>query len=757
MPEQNQFLEKIENLMVSADKFNEMSFRLVLEGLVNKGGEEAEFLMVRYVSSTELEMTTRINVIRVVGYIQSPHFLIPLKKIIDSENNIFLKKEAVISVSKYNNRQALNILNNALTKIKNSLLLQTINNEIAKIKKNNPIFGLLPRFLEGNKDRKNFRVTLDILKRILTPADAAMFINYLECGKASVENGAFEILCYTGDIRHQEPILKFFQDRFNQSDCVSRPECEDLYLLTNHVRHYFVKYPALIDTEIDNLGTQLLYIKDIRIRSLFVSILCQSKQENVIAFIGKRYDEDPEMRESIITEYTDNEMAVGLLFEKYKTSESTMKRLLIKALLTNQKGISFFYRNFNSLDPAEQNNIVNSLPYGGKQNLAGFFNAVFQTESVELKSTALKKIHDYYDYSARPILFDPERENDFSYVEQDYIDTIARVFPLQATRKLFEKIVFSDVPLSRAGKFFEKLGEVSAAGMAFVFKDEGFTSMLFNKVLKYNNGELSTAFLNVVKRIKTFDLKTYSNLNQGLNYYINSKEGKLGAKEEDEIRKIRANFKELYLDIKKTEESLTALVRLISREDMDIDKVFDFLNLNPRCVSLNIERLTQLMEKQFMSAQREGLRNWSRFFHKYPLIGYRLKDTILSKSQSLSGHESADLMKLHTSLPTKSVKIVIRLSSKQITTILRDQCMEILPGIPVDTGGENFEEGDMLICDSETLKDFILKNMLPSKKLFLFLENRAEFSSFKSYNPRPFLKPFSSYRIMKELLKEVYL
>ena len=80
-----------------------------------------------------------------------------------------------------------------------------------------------------------------------------------------------------------------------------------------------------------------------------------------------------------------------------------------------------------------------------------------------------------------------------------------------------------------------------------------------------------------------------------------------------------------------------------------------------------------------------------------------------------------------------------------------------MPDVPVDTETDELDEEDMLLCDTVTLKDFILKNTLPSQKLFLFIENISEFESFKTYNPRPFLKPFSAHRIIKEVLKEIYL
>ena len=49
--EVRQQIDKIEKLINSSDKFNEMSFRMVLEGLINKVGEEAEYIIVHYINN----------------------------------------------------------------------------------------------------------------------------------------------------------------------------------------------------------------------------------------------------------------------------------------------------------------------------------------------------------------------------------------------------------------------------------------------------------------------------------------------------------------------------------------------------------------------------------------------------------------------------------------------------------------------------------------------------------------------------------
>lgn len=757
MSEQEEYIEKIEKLVYSADKFNEMSFRLVLEGLVNKGGEEAEYLLVRFITSKELDIPTRINIIRVVGYIQSPHFLIPLKKVIDTEDHIHLKKEAVISVSKYNDRRALNILNYALSNIRNTLLLDTINTEISKIKRNNPVFALLPRFLEGEKNLKNFEVTMGILKRILTPTDAGMFVSYLNCGKILIEKGAFEILCYTGDLSQQATILKFFQDRFSQVGCIHQPLCEELFTLTSTLKRYFLRFPSLIEEQLDNLGTQLFYVKDIRVRGLFISIICNSRETPSIDFVSKVFDSEPDLRETIIIEYSGNEAAVDLLFEKYRDVAPSLKGLFIQTLLNSRKGIAYFYENFFTLEKGEQEIVINCLPYGSGHNLSDFFKMILEAERFEMKEGLLTKIKDYYEFSVKDILFDPGRQSEFALMEREYLETITRLFPVSSVKKMLMEIAYTDLSVNKIKKYFQFIYDIVRMGLAFNLKDKTLTSMLFSKITVANNPDLSQLFLSVLRYIKTFDLETYTNLNEGLGIFTVNREKQMSIQEGDEVRKIRKNFSELYIDIRRMEEGLKTLSQVFARRELNFEQLTGFFNQQALCIAVHIDRVDGYIQRRLADAEKEEIKEWMQFFNRFPMIAFRVKEAILQRARALTGPEGSALLKFYQALPEKPVKIVIRLINKQITAVLREQCSEMMPDVPVDTDTDELEEEDMLLCDTVTLKDFILKNTLPSQKLFLFLESISEFESFKTYNPRPFIKPFSAHRIIKEVIKEIYL
>lgn len=755
--DKTEVLEKIEGLVYSADKFNEMSFRMVLEGLVAKAGEEGEYLLVRYINSNELDLTTRINIIRVVGYIQSPHFLVPLNKIIDHEENIHLKKEAVISVSKYNDRRAFNILNRALSNIKNTLLLETINTEIAKIKKNNPLFGLLPRFLDGDKNPKNFNTTLGILKRILNPNDAGMFVNYLKCGREVIEDGAFEILCHTGGIDHKKAILTFFQDRFNHSTCLNQETCEDLFLLTLKLKEFFTRFPELIDEELDNLGTQLYLINDPRIRGLFIAIICQSCQAEAIAFMNKVYQSDANLRDSIIYEYSGNDAAVDFLFEKYRENDPDLKTRLITSLLNSSKGLDFFYQNYSSLPENDQRTVVNQLPYGGQHDISKFLIMVLQSENYELKEVILTQAKNHLEFSIKDVLFDPSREKEFFFIEQKYLDTITALFPISTVKMLLEKIIFDELSMNKTRKYLAEVSEILPSGLTFNLEDKQFIHSLLTRIVLFNNSDLNCLFLSLFRHIKTLDLETYKNLNEALGVFGTLKEKQVTVQEGDELRRARKNFNEIFYEIRRVSDSLKILERIFNRPEMDFDQLEDFINKNGLTIALHINRIRVYAEKSMTEAGQDVIKHWILLLRRFPVLGYQLRDVIESTAGQAVVPVKSALNKLYDSLLEKPPKIIVRVNDSKASAILREQCLEMLPDFPVTIAKEELNEEDVLICDQEFLKDFILTGSLPSHKLYLLLDKSSDFSSFKTYNPKPLLKPFSAYRIIKEVLKELYI
>jgi hypothetical protein len=209
----NSYLEQIDELVSRAVDPDDKGFRLHLEALVKKGGRETENAIAHYITGTYISVPSRINLVRMAGYIRSSAFLVPLNSVIELGEDSLLREEAVNSIAKYNDRRALDILDRALAKNKNTPLREPIAQAIVRIKKNNPFLAMLPRFLHGSKNLELFQITMKVFKKILSPNDAKSFISYLHHGDQVVAEGAFEILCFRGDEAVFFFIAEFFREQ----------------------------------------------------------------------------------------------------------------------------------------------------------------------------------------------------------------------------------------------------------------------------------------------------------------------------------------------------------------------------------------------------------------------------------------------------------------------------------------------------------------------------------------------------------------
>ena len=64
----------------------------------------------------------------------------------------------------------------------------------------------------ASKNRDLFQITLKVFKKILSPADAKSFIAYLHHGDQLVAEGSFEILCFRGDEAVYFFVAEFFRE-----------------------------------------------------------------------------------------------------------------------------------------------------------------------------------------------------------------------------------------------------------------------------------------------------------------------------------------------------------------------------------------------------------------------------------------------------------------------------------------------------------------------------------------------------------------
>ena len=240
----NSYLQQIDELLSRAVDPDDLQFRLSLETLVKKGGRETENAIAHYLTGTYVGISTRMNLVRMAGYIRSSAFLVPLTRVLDLGEDDMLREAAVISIAKYNDRRALDILSQALERSRNKRLRASIGDAIEHIKSSNPFLAMLPRFLHGSKNRELFQVTLKVFKKILDPADAKSLLSYLHHGDPIVAEGSFEVLCFRGDEAVFYFIAEFFreQSRLLLREAEQRTGGERLSILITALHEYLKRH-----------------------------------------------------------------------------------------------------------------------------------------------------------------------------------------------------------------------------------------------------------------------------------------------------------------------------------------------------------------------------------------------------------------------------------------------------------------------------------------------------------------------------------
>ncbi len=756
--ERKRIIENIRNirkLIANYDKINDMDFRLILEDLIKKGNEDSEYAVIKYMRSIEVELNVRLNIIRAVGYLHLPSFLEPLKKLIEVENNVHIKKESILAISKYNDRRALNILNLAFKDLRNSILLQTLTNEIGKIKQNNPILTLVPRFINEKDNKKSFRVTVDILKRILSEKDSLAILKFLSFNEQKVQDAAFEILCSTGPDHIEDSIGNFISRRSNELDCIKDKECDEFLSIIKHFYIYMNRFPKFIDEKLSNLGNIFFMVSDFRIRVIILNIIAISMSDKALDFLEKIYAKYTELREEVVCHLGKNPKSLNFLFDVYKSGSLGLERIILP-LMQIDDGVKYYFDHFEEKNFAEQEIILKHFPLYNNLYYVDFCRNVLKSNHYNLKIMLLEKIKVNGEFSVKDILFDPDNENEFLLMEKEYLSTILKLFPVSAVKKIFELIVFEEFSVLKTKRFLKLLESVLTKELVFNFSDPPILNYLANRIINMNNTELYIVFLSVFSNIKVINPKSFNDLSVALNIFVNQRGSKSNIKEKYEIRKIKENITNLSM-VKKRVEAMEREIRIMkTTESVKVEKFMSLFRDNPSSIPLFIHELSELIKNNFIKADFKEIPGWIGMFETYPQIANRVKETVLLQSSKYNDLINEDLKKVYINIPEKS-RIVLKFKEKDLISMLLDQFNEIIPEIEIIYDETDINETDILFCDAESFIVFTKKNVFPTEYLYLFLDKISEFSEYKSYNPKFFVKPYSFARILRDILKELFL
>lgn len=746
MTDKKEVMDKIHQVVAAAHQFQEDQFKTVFGGLIRKGGKEAELQMVKFITANQYPLEARLNFIAAAAAVQSPLFLVPLKKVIDQEPDLNLKKAAVAAIAAYSNQQALNILNAALNSVGNPYLQKNIQLQIDQVKKDNPVLALMPRFLKMGSDKKAYMVMMNLMKKNMTPPDTVLFVHCLKSNAFSVRTGAFELVCTIGDRTIQNSIFEFFFNRAEKLVDAAEGSTESLEMnsLVTSLKAYLLRFTILIVPQLPKLTALYPRLKEGKLQRAFIAILCHCRAPNALAFVKDIYENgDADIREYVIEESAGNDQAVDFLFEKYRAGQS-LKEKVVKALLMNQKGFQYFSEHFLTFDPDHQEMIVKNLPDDLSPQMVGFIRTLFKSDLKHLKKLLLNRIRANFLFPFKNILFDPERAAELFAMEEDYLSTITQLFPAHAVSRLLEWASREETGVYQVKDYFSRIQDLQRYDLAIKLSDPDVLPRLINKIILAASPEMLESLFLIFERMKTFDKMTYKNFYDALVVFIEQRGDNVIEEETHTIKRIRENYKNIIDDVKKIDILEKDLKRAVIKTVPDLGALKKLLETYQLGVAFKIDWVCEAISEYFKKSEEKYVPNWREFFKEMPLITQLIKDAGKPKD---SGRFQDKL------------RIILRFQDKIITALFRDQISETLPHYNLYIGdkGLQLESTDILVCDSHSLKQFINENKLTTRRIFALLESRTEFSMFKKYSVRAFLPPISAHKVTKNILSELYL
>jgi len=747
----------INALTNNAEQLKGADIPKMLFELVKNGGEEAELLLAQLMTSEKLPPNVRQELIRAAGFIRSQHFIVILNKILNSEDNIKVIQEAIIAVGKYDNQRALNILNQCLTKFKNPMVLNEVRGEIAKIKKNNPILAILPRFLQAYNNPKNFRVTLDILKKIVTPQDVPLFLNYMKSGNELLEDGTFEILCYAGDSSIKTQVFNYFEDRIQSIAMIDEPECNELYNLVSNLQLYVHKDSSLAEGIANELMELFSRVKDVRIKQSIIATLAKSKRTESLEFLKTIYNQEKDFNEEIIEQLSGNQNAVDFLFEKYHQGQ-VLKEKVMGSLLKSEQGLQYFLKNFFTFELDKQEFILKNITFTKEPFFLDFIVKIYQSNLYSLKFQLLRVLKTNYIFQFKDLLFDEKHQREFMFMGNDYLDTIIELFPITSTRMFFSRMTDEDVSNSKVVKYLSKISVISPYEPVIPLNDPQLINKLFNRILNSNNPDLSTMFFLSLENIKFLDVKSYKYLVDATNAFQEVKGENIHSKETGAISRLKARLREQLQDIREIEALQKDMQAVFASAPIDVDRLDKLIESNMKAVGLKIHHVTPYIA----SYLKHGVAHEDQlhaFYAKYPLLARMIK-YIASQNKEPEIKEDwtdpAGRLEFLSHFKDE-LRVIISFKEKRKSALIMDQINNTLPEFQVLLDEPNLRETDFLICDHIWLKEYADKKTLHTNRIFLYLENRLDFAPFRAFNPKVFMKPVSGYRVIRMLLQELYI
>ncbi len=744
---------KIKNLIKNAGKFEDMQFRLLLEELVRQGGKEAEQVVSESALDDEIDEPVRINLLRAMGYITGTNFLLTLKRILEGEYSLQLRNAAIIAISKYNDNRALNMLSSALKRINNPILQETISERISRIKKDNPILALLPKFLKGVNDPKIFRATLEVLKKILNPSDAKIFIYHLDSDTPFVGDGAFEVLCWRGEDSVKFSIFDFFRKKLKLIDCIGNDECYALQDLLSKLDKFVCRNPDTINYILKELKDLYKDCRDPKVKDMLIDIFSSSHKREVLTFLEDIYNTEPGRGEMVIEKLTGNEDGTYILIYKYKNDPS-LKEQLQRALMCTQQGADYLMEIFDSLEPAYQKQVLDQVKTSNYAFFSPLMEKFLLSHDYERKKFALDKIGEYGDSRFHPILFTPEHEEEFFLMMNDYLQTISQVFFIRTFKFFVNRAVNLETSLPLIGKYFKQKDTYIHSEPVLLLESLDSLGNFARMIVRYNKKDLIPDVLELFCSLKTFDYKTFREFQEFAQELKNQRGSRLSDEEKVLLNRFKTNLDNINADLKVIEQGNTNIDHFVEKSFPDYDLLEYILKTHHFSFVIQRDRIIGRIKKVFKLTNDIDAFDAIKFFLRKPDFCFYFQEEIRQSTGSENYLLKNNSTKLFRNMP-KAPRFVLLFANSLLYPCFEDQLREILPEFGV-TRGADLQPTDIFITDYRSLKTLVSERSVNTKKLYVLLDRKEEFAGIEDLQPKVFPPPLSFYKIIKAILGDLF-
>jgi hypothetical protein len=370
------------------------------------------------------------------------------------------------------------------------------------------------------------------------------------------------------------------------------------------------------------------------------------------------------------------------------------------------------------------------------------------------KKFALDKIREFGDSRFHSILFDPEHENEFLRMQNDYLMAISQVFFIQTFKFFINRIVNLDTARPMIRRYLSQKDLYILSEPVITLEPFDSLANLAQKIVKYNNRDLNQDILEIFCSLKTFDYKTYQKFQEFLEEFKNLRGSRVSPGEKGGLNKARTNVMNINADLKAVEQGNTNIDHFLEKSFPDYELLDYILKTHHLSFFVHRHKIIDRIKKVFKLTNDIDAFDAIKFFLRRPDFCVYFKEEIQQSTGSSNYMLKNDADKLMETKP-KDLRFVLLFENQLLYSCFEDQLKELMPEFSV-TKDQDIQPSDILITDTESILALVSEKLLNTQKLYVLLKDKDEFASIKDLKPRVFPPPLSFYKIIKAINADMF-